>query len=249
MNTLSIKMRIRAGALGGLVLLSIALACNDAAQTNRRLVRRTVAHIESATSREDRSRCDANRPGRTQSEYDTNGDGIPDVRRVYQLSGEDRDRHSTLICREVDLNHDGTKDMFRFYNEEGRTMREEEDRNFDGRIDLISYFDRGEVVRREQDTNADGQVDMRVFYRNRQPYRAERELHSDNQPLFRADYWEYYDPQGRVTRIGWDYNQDERADQWDRIDRITPAAPQGNDPDGGPGEVGQSADAAVPSRG
>lgn len=248
MNSLSLKRRLSAGALAALALVSVGMACNNTTQTNRRMVRRAVAHIESATSREDRSRCDANRPGRTQSEYDTNGDGVPDVRRVYQVTGEDREAHSTLICREVDLNHDGTKDMFRFYNEEGRTLREEEDRNFDGRIDVISYFDRGEVVRREQDTNADGQVDMRVFYRNRQPYRAERELNSDSQPQFHADYWEYYDPQGHVTRIGWDYNHDERADQWDRIDRVTPAVPQGaDDSDGGATE--QSADAAAPSRG
>jgi hypothetical protein len=212
-------------AIAALVLLGMACGSQNANQ--RRMVSRRVSRIDTAQSREDRSRCDASRPGRTQSEYDTNGDGIPDVRKVYEVSGEGAEIRSTLVCREVDLDHDGTKDMFRFYNAEGRTLREEEDRDFDGRIDVITFFDRGEVVRRELDTNRDGQVDMRVFYRERRPYRAERELNSNNDASFRADYWEYYDARGQIVRIGWDYNGDERADQWDRTDRVTPNAPTG----------------------
>ncbi len=210
-------------ALASLVLL--AIACGSQTQNQARMVARRASRIDTQQSREDRSRCDANQPGRTMSEYDTNSDGIPDVRKVYQVSGEGLEVRSTLICREADLDHNGTKDLFRFYNSEGRTIREEEDRDFDGHIDVISFFDRGEVVRRELDTNRDGQVDMRVFYRERRPYRAERELNSNNSPDFRADYWEYYDARGSVVRMGWDYNGDERADQWDRTDRVTPNMP------------------------
>ena len=209
--------------VGAIALLSTAAACGaPAGNTNRNLVRRNVTHIDSATSREDRSRCDATQPGRNASEYDTNGDGVPDVRKVYQMMGEGAETRSVLVCREVDLNHDGTKDMFRFYNEEGRTLREEEDRDFDGRIDVISFFENGEVVRREMDTNGDGQVDMRVFYRDRQPYRAERETNADHDPEFHPDYWEFYDSHGHVLRMGWDYDHDGRADRWDRVDRLAP---------------------------
>lgn len=216
-------MKAQRITLAALVLMG--MACGTQTQTQRRMVARRVSRIDTAQSREDRSRCDASLPGRTMSEYDTNSDGIPDVRKVYQVTGEGVDARPTLICREVDLDHDGTKDLFRFYNAEGRTVREEEDRDFDGRIDVISYFDRGEVVRREMDTNRDGQVDMRVFYRERRPYRAERELNNNNSPDFRADYWEYYDARGTIVRMGWDYNGDERADQWDRTDRVTPNVP------------------------
>src|SRR5262249_16707419 len=142
----------------------VVAGCGGASDSNRQLVRRRVSHIQSSTSQEDRSRCDASLAGRTASEYDTNGDGIPNVRKVYQTVGEGNEVQASLGCREVDLNHDGIKDMFRFYNDEGRTVREEEDRNFDGRIDVITYFDNGEVIRREFDTNGDGMVDMRTYY-------------------------------------------------------------------------------------
>lgn len=236
--------RLRAGVVA-LVLLSVACGTQNN-NSQRRMVARRVSRIDTPQSREDRSRCDANRPGRTMSEYDTNSDGVPDVRKVYEVVGEGPEAHPTLICREVDLDHDGTKDMFRFYNSEGRTVREDEDRDFDGRIDVISYFDRGEVVRREMDTNRDGQVDMRIFYREHRPYRAERELNNNNSPDFRPDYWEYYDNRGNIVRMGWDYNGDERADQWDRTDRVTPNAASVDDSDGGEPVEQSTTDASAP---
>lgn len=236
--------------VGALALLTTA--CGAAATTpTRNLVRRSVSHMETATAREDRGRCDATLPRRNASEYDTNGDGVTDVRKVYQMVGEGAEVRSVLVCREVDLNHDGVKDMFRFYNEEGRTLREEEDRDFDGRIDVISFFENGEVVRREMDTNGDGQVDMRVYYRDHRPYRAEREMGAANDPEFRADYWEFYNAQGHVSRIGWDYDRDGRADRWDRIDRIAPMRQAAAIPrptaSGAPGVVASSSSSPPPT--
>jgi hypothetical protein len=230
--------------IGSVVVL--VAACGPSTQQHT-MVRRRVSHMQNATAHEDRGRCDATLPGRSASEYDTNGDGIPDVRKVYQTVGEGSEARSVLVCREADLNHDGVKDIFRFYNEEGRTMREEEDRDFDGRIDVISYFENGEVVRRELDTNGDGMVDMRIFYRDHRPYRAERELHPDNDPEFHPDYWEFYDNQGRVTRIGWDYDHDGRADRWDRTDRIAPMRTAEAPASGAPGSSGSPAPASSAS--
>ena len=147
---------------------------------------------------------------------------------LFGKAGEVVKVHSVLVCREVDLNHDGSKDVFRFYNDEGRTLREEEDRDFDGRIDVITYFEGGDVVRREFDTNTDGMVDMRLYFRDHRAFRAERELQADSSPDFHADYWEFYDTHGNVVRIGWDYDHDGRADRWDRIDRLAPQRPQAN---------------------
>lgn len=205
----------------GLTLL--ALGCASTTERTPRVTARRATAVASGGNREDRSRCDATRPGRTVSEYDTNRDGAPDVRKVYQTVGEGTEGHSVLVCREVDLNHDGTKDVFRFYNDEGRTVREEADRDFDGHIDVISYFEAGEIVRQEFDTNRDGMVDMRQFFREHRVFRAERELQHDNSPDFRADYWEFYDARGHVVRIGWDYDHDGRADRWDRVDRVAPS--------------------------
>lgn len=204
------------------VVAVLAGACESTASSARRVAIRTPSTLASTTSRDDHRRCDATGAGRSSSEYDTNADGVPDVRKVFQIVGEGQDAHPVLICREVDLNHDGTKDMFRFYNDVGRTLREEEDRDFDGQLDVITYFDNGEVVRREFDSNRDGMIDMRMYYRDHRPYRAERELQSDNAQDFRPDYWEFYDSRGHVVRMGWDYDHDGRADRWDRTDRLAP---------------------------
>lgn len=201
---------------------ALGVGCSSSTTSSRRVALRGATGLQTGNSAEDHSRCDSTRPGRTASEYDTNNDGVNDVRKVYQTMGEARAVHSVLVCREADLNHDGTKDVFRFYNDEGRTLREEADRDFDGHIDVITYFEGGEVVRREFDTNRDGQVDMRIYYRDHMPYRAERELSNDRSPEFRPDYWEFYDSHGRVVRIGWDYDHDGRADRWDRVDRVAP---------------------------
>ncbi len=210
----------------GLLLFGALAACSSSGTTARRLVLRNSTHVRTSSAQQDRSRCDATRPGRTSSEYDTNSDGVPDVRKVFQTVGEGAEVHSVLVCREADLNHDGVKDVYRFYNDEGRTLREEEDRDFDGRIDVITYFEAGDVVRREFDTNGDGMVDMRLYFRDHRVYRAERELQADSSPDFHADYWEFYDTHGNVVRIGWDYDHDGRADRWDRVDRLAPQRPQ-----------------------
>lgn len=245
-------MRTRAGMV--LALAAMSAACASGSEEAPRMTTRRAAAIANQANRDDRSRCDATRPGRTVSEYDTNRDGVPDVRKVYQTMGEGAEVHSVLVCREVDLNHDGSKDVFRFYNDEGRTLREEADRDFDGHIDVITYYEGGEVVREEYDTNRDGMVDMRLFFRDHRPFRAERELQQDNTPDFRADYWEFYDTRGHVVRIGWDYDHDGRADRWDRVDRVAPIRPAANasvapaapatDADGG-AIPGATADASV----
>ena len=218
-----------------------------------RAARRPTQQLNTRTAQDDHTRCDAQQPRRTSSEYDTNSDGAPDVRRVYQTMGEGAEARSVLVCREVDLNHDGSKDMFRFYNDQGRTLREEEDRDFDGRIDVVTYFESGEVVRREMDSNADGRVDVRVFYRDRRPYRAERQQRANVTGDFRPDYWEYFDNRGHVVRIGWDYNGDERADRWDRVDRVIPTRSVepsvATPPEAAPSAGGSAAPSAAPSAG
>jgi len=209
--------------LYAVALLGAVAACSSTTQpAARRLSLRTPTSLASGDSRNDHRRCDASGAGRSSSEYDTNADGVPDVRKVFQVVGEGQEAHPVLVCREVDLNHDGTKDVFRFYNDVGRTLREEEDRDFDGRLDVITYFDNGEVVRREFDLNHDGMIDQRMYYRENRPYRAEREVQSDNAAEFRPDYWEFYDARGHVVRIGTDYDHDGRADRWDRVDRLAP---------------------------
>lgn len=165
---------------------------------------------------DDGGRCQGESPDREVSEYDTSGDEIPDVRKVFLRVGEAPAIRLVLICREADLNADGTKDVVRYYNDEGRPLREEADRNFDGQMDEISYFEDGRVVRQETDTNYDGRVDTKIFYEGRQPIRAERDMTGRSTPTdWRPDRWEYFE-NGRMVRMGTDLDGDGRVDRWDR---------------------------------
>ena len=47
------------------------------------------------------------------------------VRRVYQIVGSGDDRHKVLVCREIDTNFDGVKDVVRRYNEKGDSISED----------------------------------------------------------------------------------------------------------------------------
>ncbi len=71
------------------VMLGFAglIACSSTTEA-RRMTLRNVSAMQATGTGNDRSRCDATRPGRSASEYDTNGDGVPDVRKVFQTMGE-----------------------------------------------------------------------------------------------------------------------------------------------------------------
>ena len=82
---------------------------------------------------------------------ETAGPGFiqPNVRRVYQIVGTGEDRHKVLICREIDTNFDGVKDVVRRYNDKGESISEEADSNYDGKIDTWITFVEGPPRRGE----------------------------------------------------------------------------------------------------
>ena len=162
------------------------------------------------------ARCNANVPGRESSEYDTSGDDIPDVRKVFMRIGTGVNARLVMICRESDLNSDGRKDTIRYYDDEGRSLREDSDRNFDGKMDLITIYQDGKVVRKEFDDNYDGRLDLKIYYAEGKPLRAERDLKGRSTANeWRPDRWEYYED-GRIVRMGTDLDGDSRVDRWDR---------------------------------
>jgi hypothetical protein len=121
-----------------------------------------------------------------------------------------------LICREADLNGDGVKDVVRYYSDEGRPLREEADRNFNGQMDEVIFFEDGRIVRIEQDTSGNGNVDTKIFYEAGAPVRAERDMAARSTPTnWQPDRWEYFE-EGRVIRQGTDIDGDGRVDRWDR---------------------------------
>jgi hypothetical protein len=162
------------------------------------------------------SHCSAADARHEVSEYDTSGDDVPDVRKVFLRVGDGSLARLVLVCRESDLNSDRVKDIVRYYTAEGSPMREEADRNFDGQMDEVTYFQDGQIMRQEFDTTGDGKVDTKLFFEGGKPLRAERDLTARSTPdKWRADRWEYFE-NGRMVRMGTDLDGDGKVDRWDR---------------------------------
>jgi len=172
--------------------------------------------LAGSTTAQGPDRCEAQEGTHEVSEYDTSGDDIPDVRKVFLRVGTPPVVRLVLICREADLNADGIKDVVRYYTEEGRPFREESDRDFDGQMDEVIFFEDGRIVRMEQDTTGNGQVDTKVYYENGRPVRAERDMAGRSTPTsWHPDRWEYFE-NSRMVRMGTDIDGDGNVDRWDR---------------------------------
>ena len=164
----------------------------------------------------DAGRCVPDGPGYEVTEYDTSGDNTPDVRKLFKTMGQGSLARLVLVCREADLNGDRRKDIVRLYNDEGRPIREEADRDFDGRIDEVTQFTNGRITLREVDTSGNGMIDTKIFYEAGLPVRAERDMTGrSTASAWQPDRWEYYSD-GRTVRVGTDVNGDGKVDRWDR---------------------------------
>lgn len=153
------------------------------------------------------------------SVYDTNRDGTPDVRKVFFIREDARDLRATLICREADLNGDGSVDIVRYYTDDGDPIREESDRNFDGVVDSITIFESGLVFRRDLDEDFDGRIDTRIYYEEGSISRIERDLAGRKGDDFQVDRYEYLEG-GRVVRMGTDLDGDGSVDRWERDEEL-----------------------------
>lgn len=164
----------------------------------------------------DQSRCDhRGKPDRESSETAGPGSIQPNVRRVWQVVGTGDDRHKVLVCREVDTNFDGVKDVVRKYNEKGESLHEEADSNYDGRIDTWITFSKGRLAEVRVDTNLDGSADEWKYYTAGQLSRVKRDTNRDGKP----DIWEIY-RQGALERMGVDVNGDQQVDRWDHDNEL-----------------------------
>jgi len=161
---------------------------------------------------DDHSRCDyRGRADRDVTETAGPGSLTPNIRRVYALLGDGEERKRVLVCREVDTNFDGIKDVVRTYNERGEPLNEVADSNFDGKIDTWVTFGRGRVAKVEVDTTRNGKPDEARFYVGGKLSRVQLDVNDDGRP----DVWEIYD-EGRLQRRGVDLDHDGHVDRWDR---------------------------------
>ena len=167
----------------------------------------------------DRSRCDDK--GKQVVTADTNGDGKPDVIKLFTVVEQGGQKVQQLTCRQVDLNHDGKMDIIYSYGPGGMLMTEDFDLDFDGKFDERVYYQDGKKVRMERDTDGDGKPDYVEFYEGGKLVRIERDSNGDGKP----DEWQYYE-NGRLDRIGTDTTGSGRADKWERNPETAETAPE-----------------------
>jgi hypothetical protein len=205
------SLRNHGAALGfaGIALGLIATACGG--EQNAKSPEPMSKEIAGVAA-DDRSRCDyRGRGDREVVESMGPGARTPNIRRVYGVVGEGEDRHRVLLCREVDTNLDGVKDVVRTYTDKGEALNEVADTNFDGKIDTWITFAKGRVAKLRLDHNRDGQDDETRYYISGQLSRAQIDTNYDGKP----DVWEIYD-EGKLERRGVDLDFDGHVDRWDR---------------------------------
>lgn len=79
----------------------------------------------------------------------------------------DNRRELKVVERSLDADRDGQPEQIRYYDpKSGQMLRVEQDRDYDGELDVWQSYERGQLVRRELDTNADGRSDVWERYRN-----------------------------------------------------------------------------------
>jgi hypothetical protein len=138
--------------------------------------------------RVDPSLCDTK--GKKVTTFDLNRDNKPDVWKLFATMDEGDTTVEVLTCKQVDFDHDGTKDYVATYKNTGEMIAEEFDFTFDGKFDAREHYD-----------NETGKV-----------YLIERDSDHDKKP----DVWEKYDKDGRIESIRRDRNADGKPDVWEQ---------------------------------
>ena len=131
--------------------------------------------------------------------YDLNGDGKPDLEKVYSLSKDaDGQEVKTLVEKRLDLDHNGRFDMISRYDEGERLVSESVDLDFDGTFDGERKYENGLLVEEQLSPGFDGNTGVwRYFGENGELVRSNG----------RPDTWEYF-AEGRIVRYGFDRDGD-----------------------------------------
>jgi hypothetical protein len=141
-------------------------------------------------------------------QVDVNGDGRADIVKVR--SGERE------LCRAVDLNFDGIKDGFIYYDAEGRERRRESDFDRDGHPDEVSTSEGGVVRRKERETNYDGKLDTWETYVDGRLAKTERDSDGDG---VLDEWWDHPRPDApQCAIVVRDKNSDGRPDADTSVD-------------------------------
>jgi hypothetical protein len=152
-----------------------------------------------------------NEAGQRVETLDTNGDGKPDIRRVFdRTSGKE-------VCRIADLNHDGKPDLFEYFDGAGQLRRREYCYDDTGVVNAVETYENGKLARREYDTSGQHKIDTWDWFdgtvalnpktgRPTHPSRRERDSTGDGH----IDQWWTWN--GDKVTIAVDRNGDGKPD-------------------------------------
>lgn len=157
----------------------------------------------------DQSRCDDR--GKQVVSLDANGDGRPDVVKLFIPSTQDGKQVQQLSCKQTDLDFDGKMDLIQYYGPSGELFMDEYSMNYSGKFNGRTFFQESKKVRAEKDMNFDDKPDYFEFYEGGKLVRIERDRNADG----KIDEWQYYE-NGRLDRIGYDTTGAGRVDKWER---------------------------------
>jgi hypothetical protein len=207
----------RARAMAGLataLLVGCTYAVSDG--TEAKSAASAADHDAQEPLADDGSRCEfKGRDDREVAESVGTGALQPSIRRVYRLVGQGSARRRVIVCREVDTNLDGKKDVVRRYNDRGEPIEERADVDHDGALDRLTRFARGKIAQIEIDQNQDDKPEETRYYQDGKLSRVQRDTNADGRP----DIWEIY-AGGHLERMGVDVDFDGRVDRWNR-DEVT----------------------------
>lgn len=154
-----------------------------------------------------------NQPRATPMPHQTCVDGGGDVQQV-DVNGDGHADIRTVMrgghvyCRETDANFDGRVDIVRWFDDQGHVTRVEDDYDFDGRVDVVATYENGEIHTDVLDTNFDGRTDTWRDYTHGRVSELRRDSNGDG----RVDMWEDFDDSGRLVHSAVDANGDGQPD-------------------------------------
>jgi hypothetical protein len=142
---------------------------------------------------------------------DTNNDGKPDIRRVFDKKSQRE------ICRVGDLNHDGKPDLYEYFDANGAVRRREFCYDDTGVVNAVEHYEGGRLTQREYDTTGLHKIDTWDYFepglpmdpktgRPIHPSRRERDTNGDG----RVDQWWTW--QGSKVSISRDLKGDGKPD-------------------------------------
>jgi hypothetical protein len=182
-----------------------------------------VPSPDAAESRVDPGHSPEKGAGEILTELDLNHDGKTDVWKYTRKTAQGKE---ILVRKERDLNNDGKIDVWEWYDADGNLEKQAIDFDFDGKPDVVLYFEKGQLVRKEMAFGFDGKPHAWSYYEKGHLVRKERDENGDG----KVDYWEYWEG-GEIDRIGIDTDGDGRVDRWESR-RAASAAAEGEKPGG-----------------